>query len=89
MYTQHFADYGHGVCEWGNSFMFGHPMFGGLFSIFLWFVLLLTLIWIIRTMIRTRGDREHDSALRILRERYASGEVTREEFDKMKSALLS
>ena len=73
----------------GNGFGFG---FGGGFMWIFWLLLLLGVIWALKAVITDRPDRGEPrdapkTALQILEERYARGEIGREEFQRAKSDL--
>ena len=75
---------------WGSGYMWG----GGLFSMLFWGVIIILLILLgakLVHMLRPKNgggvDREH--SLRILQERFASGEIQREEYMHMKETLMS
>ena len=60
----------------------------GLFAV--WLLILLGFFYLLRRTHGDRGYRSHrfgqaSSAMDILKERYAKGEITKDEFDKMKS----
>ena len=64
--------------------MFPGHMFGFIFMIIFWSVIALLIISVFKKMIRpTHG---HD-AINILKERYARGEITKEQFHDMKKDL--
>ncbi len=69
-------------------FNFGH---GGHFFMFPWglivVVIVIALIW--RGTGRSRQPSLNDSALVILRERYAKGEINQEEYEAMKKNLVN
>jgi len=77
----------------------GWPFFGILFGIFWWVIIIALLIGLIRWLSggRRRGRYWHDhrsefshsssSALEILKERYAKGELTKEQFDSMRKDI--
>ena len=73
-----------------NDGLFCHSLFGGLFHILFWGILIFLAIWLLRC---TRGTCGHckrsvgSSALDILKERYAKGELGKEEFDQKKKDL--
>lgn len=58
-------------------------LLGGVFWLALLAVIVATVVWLIRTM----PGRRSDNALDILRERYARGEITREEFEARRRDL--
>jgi putative membrane protein len=81
--------YGYGL---GSGFGF----FGGFFMLIFWVLI----IWLIVSLVRggghfgkgccgmgSEGEKKGDSAMDILRQRYAKGEITKEEFEKMKQDL--
>lgn len=70
-----------GNAGWGWQFI---PML--LWWAILVLVILLLVRWIFGVPRRRHGNGE-DSALRILRERYAKGEIDKEQFDRMKADL--
>ena len=52
-------------------------------------ILILVVIWIMIANQRNRaGHRENRSALDILKDRYARGEIDREQYEEMKKDLL-
>lgn len=77
--------------HWG----FGNGMggwFGGIGMILFWGILIL-LVWYLIKQIggggaSGKGSTQSESALDILKKRYARGEISKEEFDRMKQDLL-
>lgn len=79
--------FGYGMGGWG----------GGIGSLLILVILVIGVIYLWRTLEGGRRDRtthgpdsaapQEDSALRILRERYARGEIDREEYDRRKEGL--
>ncbi len=69
--------------------MMGWMPFGG-WSILLWVAIIGLVVWGVIALARRSGEG-HDSgrrsALDIARERYARGEIAREEFDQIKKDL--
>ncbi len=57
--------------------------FGGMFMIFFWVMLLLICI----SLVRKGGAREKETAAEILKKRYARGEISQEEFARMKKEI--
>lgn len=80
--------YGHGM-GWGGM------LFGGVFMLLLWGGLLALIFWAVKTMSSNAsfpGSRSHQkeiSAREILDQRYASGEIDREEYELIKSDISS
>ncbi len=81
-------DYGHYGWDWG----WGHMMFGGLMMILFWGGIILVIVLGVRWL----GDRSSHSAappasrkgaLDILQERFARGEIDKEEFEDRRRLL--
>jgi putative membrane protein len=72
---------------WGN-----HWMFGGYIWIF-WLAVIVGIFFLIRWLVRSGGPGAQppprESAMDVLKKRYASGEISREEFEQKKKDLLS
>jgi putative membrane protein len=73
--------------EWGMGW------FGSLFMVVFWILILVGLVFLIRWLIQSTGrDKTTGSggnrALEILKERYAKGEIDKDEFDSKKKDLL-
>lgn len=73
---------------------YGHPFFGGFFMIIVWVAIIFFVVWLVREMSGTnkkQDGKEHHSktALGILNERYAKGEIDKKEFEEKKKDLAS
>ncbi|MFA6272903.1 MAG: SHOCT domain-containing protein [Candidatus Paceibacterota bacterium] len=63
---------------------------GGLMMILFWAAVIIFIVWLVREV----GGRNHEktssnSALEILKERYAKGEINKEEFEAKKKDIVS
>lgn len=81
--------------EYGlNGGWYGHTLFGGFFMIIVWVAVILFVVWVIREF--SSGNRKGGggsgtvggrTALDILKERYAKGEIEKKEFEEKKRDL--
>jgi putative membrane protein len=83
----------------GNGFGWGGALFGGLITLLFLGLLAVLAIWAIRALSRPHGggyggsgsrgplSRPDDRTLSVLKERYARGEITKEQFDQMRQDL--
>ena len=66
-------------------------MFGGVWMLLFWGGLIALIVWGIKKLAERRGSDtatpEKRDALDIAKERYARGEISREEFEQMKKEL--
>lgn len=70
---------------WGGGWGLG--IFGGIISLLFWIALIIAIIYFTKHFMRDdRGSRE-DDATEILKKRYAKGEITKEDYDRMKKEL--
>lgn len=88
------------LCEWGwrNHGMgpwmgWGGWGMGWIFMIVFWGLVIVGLILLIKWLAsisrsRPSHDKREDSALEILRQRYAKGEISKEEFEEKKRDLM-
>jgi putative membrane protein len=76
-------------CEEGWGPMMG-PGYGGMF---MWMIVLVVLVavviyWLVRgDKSKTKDQPQGETALDILKKRYARGEITKDEFERMKKDL--
>jgi putative membrane protein len=77
----------------------GLGLFGGIIMIIFWVIIIWAILSLIRMLVgggtRDRWHEHHwkmngreDEAMRILRERYAKGEIDKEEFERRKADLM-
>lgn len=77
--------YGNFADGWGTWLGFG---FHGLGMLVFWGVLIVALVLLVRAVAgRPAAAPKEDRALDLLRERYARGELTREQFEEMRDTL--
>ncbi len=72
--------------------MFHDGFMGGMwYGWIFWLVILVLIIWVIVSQLnknkRDTQSPQQESALDILKKRYAKGEITKEEFERMKKDL--
>ena len=73
----------------GPEMMWGWWGMGWIFMIVILGILILCLIFLIRWLLgMTKVSRGEESALDILKKRYARGEIDKEEFEQKKEDLL-
>ena len=69
---------------WYNNYPFMHG-FGGVFMILFWILLIVVVIFLVKKSLSGPGGGE--SAEDILKKRYARGEISKEEFERMKKDI--
>jgi len=86
---------GYGEGGWFGPGMMGWGMWGWgwIFMLFFWGLVIVALIFLIRWLAglgrsRPLSQKPPDSALEILRQRYAKGEIDKEEFEQTKRDLM-
>ena len=62
-------------------------VFGGIWMILVWGGLIALVVWGIRKLTGQRGPIGKQSPLDIAKERYAKGEISKEEFEQLKKDL--
>jgi putative membrane protein len=69
-------------------YMFGG--FGGIGMIIFWIALIAAVIFLIRAFTRSSDRRDSDvrTPIEILKQRYAAGEITHDEFERTKHDIL-
>ncbi len=79
--------------DWHDSWMYGpgsyfHGPFGMLINLAFWIGLILLVVWAFRAFTaRDNPSAKESTALEILKNRYAAGEIDDEEFERMKQEL--
>jgi putative membrane protein len=63
-----------------------HGFGGGIMWIF-WVLLVVLILWVVKTAAGQNSAGEQKSALEILQQRYAKGEIEREEFERKRKDL--
>ena len=63
-------------------------VFGGAWTIVFWVGLIALIIWGVNRFTRRDDSSRKQSPLDLTKERYAKGEITREEFEKIKKDLI-
>lgn len=72
----------------------GFPEFGWIFGIIFWILFILLIVGLVRWYMNSHEEgsdkeeeKEGESALSILKKRYAKGEITLKEFERMKKDI--
>jgi|SRR3990167_539469 len=80
-------EYNGGMMPWG----FGGGLFGGLFMLIWWAIIIVVIVALVKWVAgQTKGTHGHEKTpLDILKERYAKGEINKEEFEAKKKDLTN
>ncbi len=83
----------------GFGFGWGGMIFGGLLMVLFWVVIIVLVVFAVRALTRSGSGQTTppasspgqtgDQALEILRERYARGEITKDEYTSMRQDLTA
>jgi putative membrane protein len=79
---------------WGHMMGWGGTMFGGLMMLLFWGLIIVLLVLLVRSLsgggTQSPSQSQHSStaALDILKERYARGEINKEEYEERKKTLI-
>jgi putative membrane protein len=83
----------------GFGFGWGGMIFGGLLMLLFWGVVIALVVFVVRALSRPGSGQAtpsagapgqaRDQALEILRERYARGEISKDEFNSMRQDLTA
>ena len=71
--------FGEGFGSWG--------WFGGIGMIIFWILLLSLAVWLVTRLLRNDRAQHTAIALDIVRERYAKGEISKDEYDQYRKTL--
>lgn len=87
MWGQHFGNWASNYCAFGPGYGHGFGMFGWIFPLLFWGVVIYAVISIVRSLFGGRRDQQNDIAMETLRNRFASGEISENEFLAQKAVL--
>jgi putative membrane protein len=78
----------------GSGFGLGFGLIGFVFMLIFWGGLILLAVWLVRALFSTNASRDRNAddnnlnARQILDQRYARGEINREQYEIMKQDIL-
>jgi len=83
--------------DWGHGMMGGWGMgwLGGIFMLVFWVLIIVGLVFLVKWLVQSsrsgspQGGGNGSRALEVLRERYARGEIDKQEFEEKKRDILS
>lgn len=76
------------MMHWGDGWGWGMG-FGWLFMIFFGLLVIIGIVYLIQAVARGPKKEDKETPIDILKKRYAKGEITKEEYDRMKEDLLN
>lgn len=87
MWGENFGEWAYNLCGYGPSFGHGPWFFGWIFPLLFWGGIVFAIYAIVKSLFSNNRDRQEDSALELLRKRFASGEISEQEFAAQKAVL--
>jgi len=66
----------------------GFGWFGGLWMLLLWGALIAFIVWVVIRLTKRDGSSSKINHIEIAKERYAKGEISKEEFEQIKKDLF-
>jgi putative membrane protein len=82
-----FSDWGSSFCGYGPSFGHGPWFLGWIFPLLFWGLIVYLGYNVIRSLFFTKTAGQGDSALELLRNRFAADEINEQEFTTQKAVL--
>ncbi len=73
---------------WWNGAFGGMSLLGGVLMLAFWVAVVLLVLFAVRALFPSEHAREHDSALAILKRRYAAGEISQAEYEQACRTLV-
>ncbi len=77
---------------WHNDGMGWWMVFGSIWMVLFWAAIIALVIWVVRKLAEREGSRssttERRAPLDVAKERYARGDISKEEFEQIKKDLL-
>lgn len=61
---------------------------GGIFMVLFWVLVIIGIIYLVKYLSQNQNKKQDKTPQDILKERYAKGEIDKEEFDKRKKDLI-
>ncbi|MBE0479926.1 MAG: SHOCT domain-containing protein [Dehalococcoidia bacterium] len=71
----------------GDGWWWGFGVWMIILMVLFWGAIIALIVWAVRALLGRREDTSRPTPLDIARERYAKGEITREEFEQIKRDL--
>lgn len=87
MWGSNVSDWGNSFCGLGSSFGHGPWFLGWVFPLLFWGIIAYLIYSVIRSLFSSKIERKNDSALELLRNRFASGEINEQEYTTQKVVL--
>lgn len=87
MWGSGFSDWGNGFCSFGPSFGHGPWFMGWIFPLLFGGITTYVVCNIIMSVFSTKATDQNDSTLELLRRRFASGEITEQEYTNQRVVL--
>ena len=87
MWGSNFSDWGNSFCGLGLSFGHGPWFLGWIFPLLFWGVIGYFIYSVIRSFFSNTIERQNDSALELLRNRFASAEINEQEYTAQREIL--
>lgn len=87
MWGENILHLGYSFCGFGPSFGHGPWFLGWVFPLLFWGFIIFVLYSIAKTLVSGSKNRQEDSAMETLRNRFASGEIDEKEFIAQKAVL--
>jgi putative membrane protein len=76
------------MMHWGGDFGMGMGIFGMVFMLLIWILVIVLLIYLIQAIMNKGGSaKEVETAEELLKKRFAKGEMTIEEFEEAIAVL--
>lgn len=82
-------DWGASVCGFGPSIGHGSWFMGWVLPILFWLLIAYVVVGIIKSLFSSNREKTDDSALEVLRTKFASGEIDEQDYSARKAVLNS